>query len=141
MGFDIEFNFREPTAERNEALAESLLNLFPTLQRFPLDFDAIATELAIPRDQVPSRWCQIELDDKGADLGGAIITFWPKGIIVQIPSRPAAGSAATLELLSPLFDAIKDGGAEVDPSFDVLSEYELQRGRVEQVARIVGEGG
>jgi hypothetical protein len=141
MGFDIEFNFREPSAERNEALASSLLSLFPTLQRFPLDFDAIASSIGVPRDQVLSKWCQIELDDNGGNFGGAIITFWPKGIIVQLPSRPMAGSAATLEILSPLFAAMRAAGAEIDPSFDILSEYEMQRGRVEKVARIVGEGG
>jgi hypothetical protein len=144
MGFDICFKWREKAADavaRNEELARSLLARFPSLSRFALDFDMIAKSIGVPRDKVLSHWCQVELDDDGNELGNAIITFWPESVVVEVPSRPALGIPATLERLAPLFGALREVGLETDPEFDVSTEYEMQKTRVEQVARIVGEGG
>ena len=141
MGFDIEFNFRKLSADRNEALAASLLDLFPTLQRFPLNYDVIANSLGIPCDELRSKWCQIELHDKGGELAGAIITFFPESINIEVTSSPSAGCAATLAILSPLFEAIKNAGGEINPSLDLLAEYEMQRSLVERVVQIVRKGG
>jgi hypothetical protein len=142
MGFDITYHWRLPCADperRNEALAAELLAAFPTLVRFALDHDAIAREIGVARDQVLQHWCQIELDDEEGQLGGAIITLWLSGVTVEVSSKPPLGCAAMLQRLSPLFNRLTAAGLALDPSFNVLAEYEHQRALAERVAGLTSE--
>ena len=144
MGFDINYHWTRNCSDRqsrNEHLAALLVAEFPSLQRFPLDLDAIAKSIDVPRSEVLARWCQVELNDESGELGRAVITLWLDYVSIEVSSSPAIGIEATLQQLAPLFDTLAVAGLALDPEFDVVKEYQLQQSRVERVARIVGEGG
>ncbi|MCC7185406.1 MAG: hypothetical protein IT185_04130 [Acidobacteria bacterium] len=139
MGFTIEIAapHRENPERDNLGLRDELIRAFPGLTDFPLDHDLIAKDYAhVPREEVLDHWAQFELHANDT-LGNAIIDIWLSAVFIELTSTPAESCEARLLRVRPILDNLAQRGFHVPPLADLVVEYEEQRRRVVEVARLI----
>jgi hypothetical protein len=140
MGFEIRLRWTTPSDDptrRNRWLADDLLGSHLGLTELFIDHDHVAVGLGIPPAEILQHCPQVELNAEPGPLLGAIVTLWSDHAYVELPSVPPVSCAEALRLIRPLLQALAQGGLFVEDELSLLGEYESQRSRVEQVARIV----
>lgn len=140
MSFDITCHWpadAAPIHGRNARVRDHLLGTFPDLVEIPLDLNAVAEDIGVPRDQVLNHMCEFEVDDPTRQYLGAMITIWNSGVHVELPSSPGLPHSEAVDRVSPILEALAEMGIVVPTCPQIISEYQEQTGYVNRVVGIL----